>query len=170
MSSHFERKTEEILLKRNKYNKKRRKIINAISFSVLPVVLLVGLFLIFPHNIANNDVAPEYFYTSVEIEATSSAGCAEFQFSYSIAEEVMKFINEKYGNQNYNDVNSSIAGGSSDSFFTDNTDYLIYVTDKECNVSIYCVTKNYILSSKYGVIPISGIDYIKFQNILTRQG
>ncbi len=166
MSSHFERKTEEILSKRNKYNKKRKKVINAISFSVLPVILLVGLFLIFPPDIASNAEPPEYFYTSIEIEATSSEGCAEFQFSYLIAEEIMKFINEKCVNHS-NDNNGSSAGGSSDSFFTDNTDYLIYATDKNGNVSIYCVTRNYILSSKYGAVPISGSDYFKFQNILT---
>lgn len=166
----YGQKSNEILQKRNAYIKRRRAIITATAFSLIPIIIFCGVlfsFLNFRNNQALGDenLPTNCFYSSLEIEATFSSGAQNIKFSnLELVNSLMDLIDDKYENEQEFDPESTENEDSE--YFVEHIDYLIKATDKTGKISIYCVTPNSILSRKRGNVYISYSDYSTIKRII----
>ena len=167
----YQRKSNEILEKRNAYYKRRKKLVTSVSLSLAFVTIFIsGYFSFLGLSNLNKQSNKDYFYQTIEIKATSSNGVSNFYLSnLEKIEEVVNIINQSYknsSNENIPSVENKGPENEMDNFIEEQIDYLLKITDKNGKVANYCVTSSSILSEQLGNVSSTRDNYIKLKNLL----
>ena len=146
----YDRITEDILKKRDAYYKRRKKIINSVIYSVIPIFIISISLLLFPPKNKNEAPKIEYDYMYMMVEVSKTTQYQNFVINdIQLVNEVMDYIEESCEYTNdlpENDKNPEYNGSINEDEILPSTDYLLRVVDKNGNNLLFIITRNYILA------------------------
>ena len=170
MNKDYRTIADKILEERDVYYKKRTKAVKTALYSLIPLFIISISFLFWPKPSGSSQPPKNYLYVEMTVEKSTADGFSVVKISnVETIEEIMDFSKEKDQSSTPSaPENDSSAGmDNNGTFFEENTDYLITATDKNGNMEVVVITREYIITSSKKVVSISREDYSRIQDILS---